>query len=249
MDLKSLYKLSWGGKGVRGNEWEALLRDDFEPRRERMQRDAADTPGGSPRQRCMAIFGRPPMVMTPFSWGSRGRRSGASASRARRGTNSSASLITFASAPTATSSHCRSPRSARPLHSTSTSYRRAETTLKRSLLTAWRCRRRRDGRICPPHDQARARARGESRDAVTHGDIQPAQISKRTSPFSHCCPMLRPTSGWCCRRDTSSFPSRTRPPRSSSTIPMRCTSTRGRGRTLFRRGLLRLVRPPQNHCA
>jgi len=43
MDLKSLYKLSWGGKGVRGNEWEALLRDDFEPRRERMQRDAADT--------------------------------------------------------------------------------------------------------------------------------------------------------------------------------------------------------------
>jgi 5-methyltetrahydrofolate--homocysteine methyltransferase len=40
MDERSLYKLSWGGKGVRGEEWERLVRDDFGPRRARMQADA-----------------------------------------------------------------------------------------------------------------------------------------------------------------------------------------------------------------
>jgi len=40
MDERSLYKLSWGGKGVRGEEWERLLADDFRPRRERMQAEA-----------------------------------------------------------------------------------------------------------------------------------------------------------------------------------------------------------------
>jgi 5-methyltetrahydrofolate--homocysteine methyltransferase len=40
MDERSLYKLSWGGKGVRGEEWERLLADDFRPRRARMQAEA-----------------------------------------------------------------------------------------------------------------------------------------------------------------------------------------------------------------
>jgi len=40
MDERSLYKLSWGGKGVRGEEWERLLAGDFRPRRERMQAEA-----------------------------------------------------------------------------------------------------------------------------------------------------------------------------------------------------------------
>jgi 5-methyltetrahydrofolate--homocysteine methyltransferase len=42
MDERSLYKLSWGGKGVRGEEWERLLADDFRPRRARMQAEAVD---------------------------------------------------------------------------------------------------------------------------------------------------------------------------------------------------------------
>jgi 5-methyltetrahydrofolate--homocysteine methyltransferase len=42
MDERSLYKLSWGGKGVRGEEWERLLAEDFRPRRARMQAQAVE---------------------------------------------------------------------------------------------------------------------------------------------------------------------------------------------------------------
>ena len=40
MDERSLYKLSWGGKGVRGEEWGRLVAGDFAPRRDRMQQEA-----------------------------------------------------------------------------------------------------------------------------------------------------------------------------------------------------------------
>ncbi len=53
MDERSLYKLSWGGKGVRGAEWEKLLESDFRPRRERMQREAVERGWIVPR----AIYG------------------------------------------------------------------------------------------------------------------------------------------------------------------------------------------------
>jgi 5-methyltetrahydrofolate--homocysteine methyltransferase len=55
MDLKSLYKLSWGGKGVRGAAWDELLREDFEPRRERMQREALERGWIVPRA-CYGYF-------------------------------------------------------------------------------------------------------------------------------------------------------------------------------------------------
>ncbi|MDQ2744685.1 MAG: dihydropteroate synthase, partial [Chloroflexota bacterium] len=38
---RSLFRLSWGGKGVHGDEWTRLLREDFLPRLRRMQREAA----------------------------------------------------------------------------------------------------------------------------------------------------------------------------------------------------------------
>jgi 5-methyltetrahydrofolate--homocysteine methyltransferase len=37
---RSLFRLSWGGKGVHGDEWTRLLREDFLPRLRRMQREA-----------------------------------------------------------------------------------------------------------------------------------------------------------------------------------------------------------------
>ncbi|HEV3158195.1 MAG TPA: dihydropteroate synthase, partial [Candidatus Baltobacteraceae bacterium] len=40
-DLKSLYRLSWGGANVKGAEWERLVREEFDPRREQYQRRAA----------------------------------------------------------------------------------------------------------------------------------------------------------------------------------------------------------------
>jgi 5-methyltetrahydrofolate--homocysteine methyltransferase len=39
LDLHVLFKLHWGGRGVKGDEWTALLRDDFRPRLERMWRE------------------------------------------------------------------------------------------------------------------------------------------------------------------------------------------------------------------
>jgi 5-methyltetrahydrofolate--homocysteine methyltransferase len=36
LDRHVLFKLHWGGKGVKGEEWERLVRDDFQPRLERM---------------------------------------------------------------------------------------------------------------------------------------------------------------------------------------------------------------------
>lgn len=38
---RSLFRLSWGGKGVHGDDWTRLLREDFLPRLRRMQREAA----------------------------------------------------------------------------------------------------------------------------------------------------------------------------------------------------------------
>jgi 5-methyltetrahydrofolate--homocysteine methyltransferase len=40
MDEKSLYRLSWGGKGVHGEEFERLVAEEFLPMRERLQREA-----------------------------------------------------------------------------------------------------------------------------------------------------------------------------------------------------------------
>jgi 5-methyltetrahydrofolate--homocysteine methyltransferase len=39
LDTHVLFKLHWGGKGVKGDAWSALLRDDFQPRLERMWRE------------------------------------------------------------------------------------------------------------------------------------------------------------------------------------------------------------------
>jgi 5-methyltetrahydrofolate--homocysteine methyltransferase len=39
IDTHVLFKLHWGGRGVKGEAWERLLRDDFQPRLERMWRE------------------------------------------------------------------------------------------------------------------------------------------------------------------------------------------------------------------
>ncbi|MDQ6932373.1 MAG: dihydropteroate synthase, partial [Candidatus Eremiobacteraeota bacterium] len=39
-DLRSLYRLSWGGANTKGAQWEALLRDEFEPRLRRFEQAA-----------------------------------------------------------------------------------------------------------------------------------------------------------------------------------------------------------------
>ena len=39
LDTHVLFKLHWGGRGVKGEQWARLLRDDFQPRLERMWRE------------------------------------------------------------------------------------------------------------------------------------------------------------------------------------------------------------------
>ena len=39
LDTHVLFKLHWGGKGVKDEAWERLVQDDFKPRLERMWRD------------------------------------------------------------------------------------------------------------------------------------------------------------------------------------------------------------------
>jgi len=39
LDTHVLFKLHWGGKGVKGEEWQRLLREDFRPRLQRMWRE------------------------------------------------------------------------------------------------------------------------------------------------------------------------------------------------------------------
>jgi 5-methyltetrahydrofolate--homocysteine methyltransferase len=39
LDTHVLFKLHWGGRGVKGEAWQALLREDFRPRLERMWRE------------------------------------------------------------------------------------------------------------------------------------------------------------------------------------------------------------------
>jgi 5-methyltetrahydrofolate--homocysteine methyltransferase len=77
MDEKSLYKLSWGGKGVRGEAWQRLLAEDFEPRRARMQREAIAQGWIEPRA-CYGYFrvaadGNDLVVLAENGAGERGR--------------------------------------------------------------------------------------------------------------------------------------------------------------------------------
>jgi 5-methyltetrahydrofolate--homocysteine methyltransferase len=39
LDTHVLFKLHWGGRGVKGEEWQRLVREDFQPRLERMWRE------------------------------------------------------------------------------------------------------------------------------------------------------------------------------------------------------------------
>jgi 5-methyltetrahydrofolate--homocysteine methyltransferase len=51
LDLKTLFRLHWGGKGLKDEAWESLLRDEFEPRLARMQQDAIASGWLQPRVR------------------------------------------------------------------------------------------------------------------------------------------------------------------------------------------------------
>jgi 5-methyltetrahydrofolate--homocysteine methyltransferase len=51
MDMKTLFRLHWGGKGVKGEEWEKLQNEDFLPRLARMEERAKENGWLQPRVR------------------------------------------------------------------------------------------------------------------------------------------------------------------------------------------------------
>ncbi len=51
LDLKTLFRLHWGGKGLKDDAWEALQRNEFRPRLELMQREAIEQGWLQPRVR------------------------------------------------------------------------------------------------------------------------------------------------------------------------------------------------------
>ena len=60
LDTHVLFKLHWGGRGVKGEEWKRLLEDDFRPRLERMWAEA----DSSIRARCSATSRATPRATT-----------------------------------------------------------------------------------------------------------------------------------------------------------------------------------------
>jgi 5-methyltetrahydrofolate--homocysteine methyltransferase len=51
LDLKTLFRLHWGGKGLKDDAWTALLEEEFFPRLERMKEDVENTGWMKPRVR------------------------------------------------------------------------------------------------------------------------------------------------------------------------------------------------------
>ena len=51
LDLKTLFRLHWGGKGVKGDAWDALQQDEFLPRLKQMQEEAIKEGWLQPRVR------------------------------------------------------------------------------------------------------------------------------------------------------------------------------------------------------
>jgi 5-methyltetrahydrofolate--homocysteine methyltransferase len=51
LDLKTLFRLHWGGKGVKDEAWEELLETEFMPRLRRMQQEVVETGWMQPRAR------------------------------------------------------------------------------------------------------------------------------------------------------------------------------------------------------
>lgn len=51
MDMKTLFRLHWGGKGVQGEEWERLQNEEFLPRLQAMEEDAEKSGWLQPRVR------------------------------------------------------------------------------------------------------------------------------------------------------------------------------------------------------
>ncbi|MGE3798377.1 MAG: vitamin B12 dependent-methionine synthase activation domain-containing protein, partial [Thermomicrobiales bacterium] len=51
LDLKTLFRLHWGGKGLKDEAWESMQRDEFLPRLARMQADAVESGWLQPRVR------------------------------------------------------------------------------------------------------------------------------------------------------------------------------------------------------
>ena len=115
LDTHVLFKLHWGGRGVKGDAWRKLLEEDFRPRLERMW---AEQPTTCTRARCSATSPATPRATRSSCSTRRTARPSSSASTARASPRATASRWPTSSArrtaASSTSSRCRpSPRATR----------------------------------------------------------------------------------------------------------------------------------------
>ena len=89
LDTHVLFKLHWGGKGVKGEAWRRLLEDDFLPRLERMWREQ-DYLHPRARARVLPVLQRGQRARRPGPRAIARRSSSGSCSRASRATTGSA---------------------------------------------------------------------------------------------------------------------------------------------------------------
>ena len=97
IDRNTLYRMQWGGRNLKGEEWDRIVREDFEPRLKRYTLEARTQRWLSPK----AVYGYFPAAATATPWSSSTRRtarrrSGASTSRGRRTASSCAWRTTSA---------------------------------------------------------------------------------------------------------------------------------------------------------
>ncbi len=109
LDTHVLFKLHWGGRGVKGEAWQTLLRDDFRPRLERMWREQSYL---HPRALlgffpCYALGNDIVLLARPRGGTPRTTRASSRASSARASRRAIASASPTSTAPRSTASRPR----------------------------------------------------------------------------------------------------------------------------------------------
>ena len=195
LDLDELFRLQWGGRGS-GPEYEATVREEFEPTLERLK-DEAKRDGWIQPQAVYGYFpvqsdGNDLVVYEP----ERVRRATARSRRSRASTSRGRKVASVSASPT--TSARRSRRRGRRRLPDRDRRRRRHATLSRS------CRRRRihrgvllarprrrirggGGRVDAPADSSRARRSGRPGQAILVGLRRVSRISRIMRSCSSSC--------------------------------------------------------------
>ena len=226
LDTHVLFKLHWGGRGVKGEAWTRLVRDDFQPRLERMWREQTYLhprallgllPVQLRRQRAdrvgsRGLRSRPPRELERLVFPRQPRHDRICLADFYRPLGSGELDVVALQAVTAGDEVTELMAQAR-----------GRRRVRRAAVRARPRRpdRRGDGRVAARARPRRPRASSPRRAAATRGATPPARSSPSTRRCSGCSTRRR--SACACRAASRSSPS-SRRSRSSPTTRRRSTS-------------------------